>query len=78
MHAFNSWTSVVEVASATPAEASALPVSDKPVTLSFKGGSKPMNLTSLLLQHHSIRRLNALQVHLLPVLPQLLRRSDFL
>ncbi|KAH9967845.1 hypothetical protein BC827DRAFT_1168542 [Russula dissimulans] len=37
---------VVDVASAAPAEASALPVSDKPVTLSFKGGSKPTNLTS--------------------------------
>ncbi|KAI9508851.1 hypothetical protein F5148DRAFT_979244 [Russula earlei] len=38
--------SVMDVASAAPAEASALPVSDKPVTLSFKGGSKPTNLTS--------------------------------
>jgi RNA-binding protein 5/10 len=37
----------VDVASAAPAEASALPVSDKPVTLSFKGGSKPTNLTGL-------------------------------
>ncbi|KAI9457796.1 hypothetical protein BJY52DRAFT_1187142 [Lactarius psammicola] len=32
---------VAEAVSAVPAEASALPVSDKPVTLSFKGGSKP-------------------------------------
>ena len=39
--------SVADVASAAPAEASTLPVSDKPVTLSFKGGSKPTNLTGL-------------------------------
>jgi len=69
---------VVDVASAAPAEASALPVSDKPVTLSFKGGNKPTNLTSLLPQHHSIPRLKAFQVHLLPVLLQLLRHSDSL
>ena len=68
----------VEVASAAPAEASALPVSDKPVTLSFKGGNKPANLTSLLPQHHSIPRLKAFQVHLLPVLLQLLLHSDSL
>ncbi|KAF8496702.1 hypothetical protein F5888DRAFT_1803888 [Russula emetica] len=37
---------VADVASAAPAEASTLPVSDKPVTLSFKGSSKPTNLTS--------------------------------
>ncbi|KAI0255384.1 hypothetical protein BJV78DRAFT_1358937 [Lactifluus subvellereus] len=36
----------VDVASAAPAEASALPVSNKPVTLSFKGGNKPANSTS--------------------------------
>jgi RNA-binding protein 5/10 len=35
-----------DIAPAVPAEASTLPVSDKPVTLSFKGGSKPTNLTS--------------------------------
>ena len=68
------WISVVDVASAAPAEASALPVSDKPVTLSFKGGGKQMNLTSVLFLHHSIPRLKALQVHLLPLL-QLLRHS---
>jgi RNA-binding protein 5/10 len=67
-------TSVVDVASAAPAEASALPVSDKPVTLSFKGGNKPTTLTSLLLQHHSMPRLKAFQVHLLPML----RHSDSL
>ena len=39
--------SVADVAPAAPAEASTLPVSDKPVTLSFKGGSKPTNLTGL-------------------------------
>jgi RNA-binding protein 5/10 len=78
MHASDLWTSVVDVASAAPAEASALPVSDKPVTLSFKGGNKPTNLTSLLPQHHSIPRLKAFQVHLLPVLLQLLRHSDSL
>lgn len=77
MHASNSLISVVDVASAAPAEASTLPVSDKPVTLSFKGGSKPMNLTSLLLQHYSIPCLKAFQAHLLPVL-QLLRHSDSL
>ena len=76
MHASDSCTSVVDVASAAPAEASALPVSDKPVTLSFKGGSKPMTLMGLLLQHHSIPRLKAFQVHLLPV--QLLQHSDSL
>jgi hypothetical protein len=76
MHASDSRTSVVDVASAAPAEASALPVSDKPVTLSFKGGSKPTTFTGLLLQHHSIPRLKAFQVPLLPV--QLLRHSDSL
>jgi RNA-binding protein 5/10 len=76
MHASDFWPSVVDVASAAPAEASALPVSDKPVTLSFKGGSKPTTLTSLLLQHRSIPRLKAFQVHLLPV--RLLRHSDSL
>ncbi|KAH9029099.1 hypothetical protein EDB85DRAFT_1968260 [Lactarius pseudohatsudake] len=35
-----------ETVSVVPAEASTLPVSDKPVTLSFKGGSKPANLAS--------------------------------
>ncbi|KAI0303375.1 hypothetical protein B0F90DRAFT_1911376 [Multifurca ochricompacta] len=35
-----------DVASTTPTEASSLPVSDKPVTLSFKGGNKAINLTS--------------------------------
>ena len=77
MHASNSWISVVDVASAAPAEASALPVSDKPVTLSFKGGSKPTNMTSLLLQHYSIPCLKAFQVHRLLVL-QLFRHSDSL
>ena len=51
---------VVDVASVAPAEASTLPVSDKPVTLSFKGGSKPTNLTSRLLQLYSVLRLTAL------------------
>jgi RNA-binding protein 5/10 len=37
---------VAEAVSAVPVEASTLPVSDKPVTLSFKGGSKPGNPTS--------------------------------
>lgn len=37
---------VAEAVSAVPAEASALPVSGKPVTLSFKGGNKPANSTS--------------------------------
>jgi len=77
MHASNSLIPAVDVASAAPAEASTLPVSDKPVTLSFKGGSKPMNFTSLLLQHYSIPCLKAFQAHLLPVL-QLLRHSDSL
>jgi RNA-binding protein 5/10 len=45
IHASDIWSSVVEAVSAVPAEASALPVSDKPVTLSFKGGSKPANPT---------------------------------
>jgi len=48
---------VADVAPAAPAEASTLPVSDKPVTLSFKGGNKPTNLTSLLPQHHLVLRL---------------------
>lgn len=77
MYASNSLIAVVDVASAAPAEASTLPVSDKPVTLSFKGGSKPMNLTSLLLQHYSIPCLKAFQAHLLLVL-QLLRHLDSL
>jgi hypothetical protein len=47
-HDFGS--SVAEVVSAVPAEASTLPVSDKPVTLSFKGGSKPTNPTESVLQ----------------------------
>ena len=42
-------TLVADVASAAPAEASTLPVSDKPVTLNFKGSNKPTNSTSLLL-----------------------------
>lgn len=45
IHASDIWSSVAEAVSAVPAEASALPVSDKPVTLSFKGGSKPANPT---------------------------------
>jgi hypothetical protein len=77
MHYSDLPTSAVDVASAAPAEASALPVSDKPVTLSFKGGSKPTNLTSLSLQYHSVPRLNSLQVALLPIL-QLLRHLDSL
>lgn len=72
----NSRISVVDVASAAPAEASALPVSDKPVTLSFKGGSKMTNLTSLWLRYHPIACLKAFQVHL-PLL-QLFRHSDSL
>jgi hypothetical protein len=76
MHASDPCTSVADLASAAPAEASALPVSDKPVTLSFKGGSKPTVLTGLLLQHPSILRLKAFQVHPLPV--QLLQHSDSL
>ena len=50
VHTSDFEVSVADVASAAPAEASTLPVSDKPVTLSFKGGSKPTNLTSLFLQ----------------------------
>jgi RNA-binding protein 5/10 len=68
---------VADVASAAPAEASTLPVSDKPVTLSFKGSSKPTNLTSLSFQPHLFLRLNTLKVHLLPA-HQLLRHSDSL
>ena len=45
IHASDIWSSVAEAVSAIPAEASTLPVSDKPVTLSFKGGSKPANST---------------------------------
>jgi RNA-binding protein 5/10 len=45
-------TLAADVASVAPAEASTLPVSDKPVTLSFKGNGKPTNLTSLLFQPH--------------------------
>jgi RNA-binding protein 5/10 len=67
----------VDVASAAPAEASALPVSDKPVTLCFKGGSKPTNLTGPLLHCHSVSHLNSLQVTLLPIL-QLFRHLDSL
>ena len=46
IHASDIWCSVAEAVSAVPAEASTLPVSDKPVTLSFKGGSKPVNPNS--------------------------------
>ena len=46
IHASDIWSSVTEAVPALPAEASTLPVSDKPVTLSFKGGSKPTNPTS--------------------------------
>jgi hypothetical protein len=46
IHASDIWSSVAEAVSAVPVEASTLPVSDKPVTLSFKGGSKPGNPTS--------------------------------
>jgi RNA-binding protein 5/10 len=67
-------TLVADIASAAPAEASTLPVSDKPVTLSFKGTSKPTNMTSLLLQPHLVMRLTTLKVHLLPA-HQLLRHS---
>ena len=77
MLASNSCISVADVASAAPAEASTLPVSDKPVTLSFKGGSKMMNSTSLWLQHYSIPCLKGFQVHLPPLL-QLFRHSDSL
>ena len=50
VHISDFGTLVADVASAAPAEASTLPVSDKPVTLSFKGSGKPTILTSLLLQ----------------------------
>ena len=75
MHISDLSTSAVDVTPAAPAEASALPVSDKPVTLSFKGGNKPANSTSRSLHHHSLPCLNALQVPLLPIL-QLLRHLD--
>jgi hypothetical protein len=51
--------SVADVAPAAPAEASTLPVSDKPVTLSFKGGSKSTILTSPFVQLYPVLRLTA-------------------
>jgi RNA-binding protein 5/10 len=57
MHISDLSTSAVDVTPAAPAEASALPVSDKPVTLSFKGGNKSANSTSRSLHRHSLPRL---------------------
>ena len=54
-------TLAADVASVAPAEASTLPVSDKPVTLSFRGSVKPTNLTSLSFQPHLVPRLTTLK-----------------